>query len=96
MLQEINTLLPEINTFLPEIDTKRRDFNIPMNCTLNTDWGYVLCTSFNIVVIQNTLKLSLDPGIVCVELVEVNLMACCLRFYTLHQSLYLRGILASD
>ena len=33
----------------------------------------------------NTLNFSLNPGIVCTELVKVNLMACCLRSRTCHQ-----------
>ena len=43
------------------------------------------CKTFCIVVIQNTLNLSLNPDIVCTELIEVNLMTCCLRSHTLDQ-----------
>ena len=30
--------------------------------------------------ILNTLNLSLNPGIMCTKLLEVNLMVCCLRY----------------
>ena len=39
-------------------------------------------------VIQNTLNLSLNPNIVCIELIEVNLMACSWKSYTLHEILH--------
>ena len=45
--------------------------------------------------IENTFNLSLYPDIMCIELVEVNLMACCLKSHTLHQYASLKGTLTS-
>ena len=47
-----------------------------------------------IVAIQNTLNLSLNPGIVCIEHAEVNLMVCCLRSHIVLQYISLKSILA--
>ena len=52
------------------------------------------CTSFYIVAIQNILNLSLNPDIVCIEHVEVNLMVCCLRSHIVLQYRSLKSILA--
>ena len=41
------------------------------------------------------LNLSLNPDIMCIELVELNLMAYYLRSHTLHQYINLKSILAS-
>ena len=43
---------------------------------------------------QNTLNLSLNPGIVCIEHAEVNLMVCCLRSHIVLQYISLKSILA--
>ena len=51
---------------------------------LLSGWPYC-CTSFYITVIKITFTLSLNPDIVCIEFVEVDLMASCPRSHTLHQ-----------
>ena len=92
------TILPELWPTPPSIHTSLQLEKHYISCRLSTVLSLILpCLfiSFYTVVIPNTLNPFSYPDIVHIALVEVNLMACFLRFPTLLQFSSLKSILDS-